>query len=124
MFLAHWMTGLPDNCSCDFVFLSKQLDAPSKGMLLVIILLQMQSVLYWIRTSVHNFYLCFDFESHIGHQNMLHSVCYCLCATGCRVNSKQRQRQNTAEFRCKLHLLTLELINILYHMAVKNWNQH
>ena len=44
---------------------------------------------------------------------------------GVGLNSKQRQRQNTDEFRCKLHLLTLRLINTLYHNTVENkWKQH
>ena len=34
---------------------------------------------------------------------------------GVGLNSKQRQKQNTDGFSCKLHLLTLELINTLYH---------
>ena len=33
---------------------------------------------------------------------------------GVGLNSKQRQRQNTDGFSCKLHLMTLELINTLY----------
>ena len=34
---------------------------------------------------------------------------------GVGLNSKQRQRQKTDGFSCKLHLFTLELINTLYH---------
>ena len=41
---------------------------------------------------------------------------------GVGLNSKQRQRQNTDGFSCKCHLLTLRLINTLYHNTVdKNW---
>ena len=36
---------------------------------------------------------------------------------GVGLNLKQRQRQKTDRFSCKLHLLTLELINTLYHNA-------
>ena len=34
---------------------------------------------------------------------------------GVGLHSKQRQKQNTDGLSCKLHLLTLELINTLYH---------
>ena len=34
---------------------------------------------------------------------------------GVGINSKQRLRQNTDGFTCKFHLLTLELLNALYH---------
>ena len=37
------------------------------------------------------------------------------------LSSKQRQRQDTDGFRCKLHLLTLELKNTLYHNI---WYHH
>ena len=52
---------------------------------------------------------------------------------GVGLNSKQRLRQNTDGFSCKLHLLTLELINTLYHntwyhnfedkTVEKNWSK-
>ena len=43
---------------------------------------------------------------------------------GVGLNSKQRQRQNTDGFSCKLHLLTLELINTLYYHTVKLEEKH
>ena len=52
---------------------------------------------------------------------------------GVELNLKQRQRQNTDGFSCKLHLFTLELINTLhdntwYHnfedkTVEKNWSK-
>ena len=56
MFSAHWMTRQLDDLSHDLGFPGKQLDAPSIGMLLAI-LYKCNSVLYWISSSVHNFYL-------------------------------------------------------------------
>ena len=48
----------------------------------------------------------------------LSNTCHIRYATayvqlGVGLNLKQRQKQNKDEFRCKLHLLTLELINTL-----------
>ena len=55
------------------------------------------------------------------------------CDLDVGLNLKQRQRQNTDGFSCKLHLLTLELISTLYHntwyhnfednTVEKNWSK-
>ena len=56
-----------------------------------------------------------------------------MCNLDVGLNLKQRQRQNTDGFSCKLHLLTLELINTLCHntwyhnfedkTVEKNWSK-
>ena len=45
---------------------------------------------------------------------MSHSVYSFLHVTGCRVKLEAKT-QNTDGFSCNLHLLTLELVNTLYH---------
>ena len=47
--------------------------------------------------------------------NVAFDILLFTCDLGVGINSKQRQRQNTDGLICKLHLLTLELINTLYH---------
>ena len=72
-FSAYWMTGQPDDWSCDFKFFSKQLDAPSIGML-VDLSDRLQLILYqFIVSLVHILHLCFNIEFLIGHQIMSHS---------------------------------------------------
>ena len=106
-FLSHfWPTGWMDDWSLDFRFLDKQFDAPSIGMLLVILYIY-NSVLYWINSLVHDFYICFDFEPHIGHQNMLHSV-YCLFyVTGCWVKLEAK-----TETKCRWFLDVISGTNL------------
>ena len=53
-------------------------------------------------------------------RTVIHKLCHMQYTAfymrlGVELNSKQRQRQNTDGLSCKLHLLTLELINTLYH---------
>ena len=51
--LAHWMTRQLDDWSCDFGFFSKQLDAPSIGMLVYYFQIHFSS--YWISSLFHQF---------------------------------------------------------------------
>ena len=56
-----------------------------------------------------------------------------ICNLGVGLNFKQRERQGTNGFSCKLHLLTPEPINTLYHntqyhkfedkTVEKNWSK-
>ena len=76
-FLAHWMTGQLDDWSGDFGFLSKQPDAPPIGMLVYLSDTIHFILDQFIASLVQILYLCFDFESLIGHQIMSHLECFC-----------------------------------------------
>ena len=106
------------------MFLGKQLDAPSIGMLLA------------------NFYKCKSVPIGSAHQFITFisaltlspllgtKICHIHYATvyvqlSVGLNLKQRQRQNTDGFSCKCHLLNFRLINTLYHNTVeRNLKQH
>ena len=74
----------------------------------------LQRSLYWVDTKIPEFLEIIHLKDPNGAiTTVAFDMLLSICELGVGLNLKQRQRQNTDGFRCKLHLLTLRPINTL-----------